>query len=1247
MKFIKPILALLFYTTCFSFSYAQSIEDMKKVIDKGEIVKNVLVVKLKNNASQRVLDLDSTFFFGYKAKKMFPNTTSPNKRESDEYGLSRIYKLAIPEGADLLEEIKKIQKYNEIEYVEPSYRYKINTSSLAFSNDYYLTNIKAKEAWNITTGNRNVVIAIVDAGVDYRHPSLRSNLYVNSAEVPNNGIDDDQDGYVDNYHGWDFVGVHMNNNIPDSDPSPGFGNSHGTHVAGIAVGAQYQTIAGVAYDCRYMALKCSPDRLTNFLHNLPEAIKYATNHGANIINCSFGAESSSESLRDAINYATSKGVMVVAAAGNTGKNEITYPAAYPNVISVANVDSNDRLAVSSTYHQTVDVSAPGVGIFSSVNSTAFNPNPYEYKTGTSMATPMVSGALGLLLSKNPNLSSVEVENKLKSSADNIDTLNPSVQGLIGAGRLNVLKLLKSDLSYSIKSNITIKNDSGDANVQASENVNMSFEFTNEGEAMKDYVQVTVYSPSSFNYLIPVSRTTFILPLLKKGETYKPSFASVFKLADNIPENKEIVCRVGYSFVNANIQENIPSETFTYTFNHPFVNISENRVTMSFANNGDLGFYKNFVNNLLITKGLGFKYKQNNLLKEMGLVIGQSSSKVVNSIRNSNGGVDRNFKALSTVENDLNPISNKDFETSFTDENTTISQRLNVKVTSKILSWKTTPYDKFVIVEYEIKNQNFFSLNNLHIGIYADWDVVSPYSQNRTQDAFNNYGKWDPVTQLLYTANSQYILPFVGIKPLNTLSLGLHSRTINVNSFDFSLANKFGEISSGSGNGDLAGVYYGFDVAQFMGVGPFSISGHQTKKIAFALVVGDDLQDLISTANTAYWKYNFPNGEERLVKPDTACRSQEKILYSIGNKLLKWYDKLSGGTLLHTGSSYTFRTTDKDTVFYVEDVLNPAFIRQQVEVTVIPSKNIVILSGDTTICKGDVVILHADSDADQYLWSTGETTQGVSIENSGKYSVKVTNTKYRCIVESDTIEIKVIDVNEVGPIIANASVCSGDILNLSVQNFDKVKLYEWTGPAGFKKTGNSVNLSNFSVSNVGTYKVKIDFGDCVAEKTKAIEDINKWPTIKLSKNNSLVADITDAPNQWAWGLDGQHIPNAVANELKPLKNGYYEVTAINGNCKRESNLYYYDLVLSNPSKISYTNLKAYPTNHRGKFRLELSKGSKLKELFLFSALGRKIAFTKRELTANTFEIELTSRFIGMLIIKAITQDEIQVAKSFVY
>ena len=299
-----------------------------------------------------------------------------------------------------------------------------------YSSQWGLTNIKADKAWDATTGKRDIVIAVIDTGVDYTHPDLAANMWINTKEKPNSNVDNDGNGYAGDYYGYDFI---------NDRADPMDDNGHGTHVAGIigAVGNNGIGIAGVDWNVRIMPLKFLRANGGGDTIAAIKAINYANSMGADIISCSWGGPGMSQALGDAIKQ-TNK--LFVFAAGNDGANNDATPHfpsnfGYDNMIVVAATDKNDQLASFSNYGASkVDVAAPGVAILSTY-PTSKN-TPYVEMKGTSMATPFVSGIAGLMLSVNPSLSPSSLKSSIMQNVDKTSALNGKVKS---GGRVNAEK----------------------------------------------------------------------------------------------------------------------------------------------------------------------------------------------------------------------------------------------------------------------------------------------------------------------------------------------------------------------------------------------------------------------------------------------------------------------------------------------------------------------------------------------------------------------------------------------------------------------------------------------------------------------------------------------------------------------------------------------------------------------------------------------------------------------------------------
>ncbi len=337
----------------------------------------------------------------------------------------------MPPDADLRAASADLEALAEVEWVEPNYTLALDfipNDPYYSTQSGYLNRMGLSAAWDLTTGEPGIVLAVLDTGVDMNHADLQGAIWVNPGETPLNGVDDDGNGFIDDVHGWDFAG---NDNLPDDD------YGHGTHVAGIAAARINNGIgiAGVAGNATIMPVDVFGGGIGTY-EDLIRAIIYATDNGARVINMSLGASSYSRGEEMAVNYAVEHGVVVVAAAGNTGRESYHYPAAHASVIAVAATTSGDYLASFSTRGDFVDVAAPGVSIYSTLRN-----NTYGAMSGTSMATPHVSGLAALILSRNPGLTPTQVRQLIESTATDLGPTGRDIY--FGYGRVDAALALAS------------------------------------------------------------------------------------------------------------------------------------------------------------------------------------------------------------------------------------------------------------------------------------------------------------------------------------------------------------------------------------------------------------------------------------------------------------------------------------------------------------------------------------------------------------------------------------------------------------------------------------------------------------------------------------------------------------------------------------------------------------------------------------------------------------------------------------
>jgi subtilisin family serine protease/photosystem II stability/assembly factor-like uncharacterized protein len=369
----------------------------------------------------------------------------------DVHGINRIYEITYSADRDPYDVCKELIQNPDVEYAIPVFKryiYAFTPNDPQLANQWALTKILAKDAWDISKGDTNIVIAVVDGGTDWQHNDLSANIWINHDEIPNNGIDDDTSGKIDDIRGWDFVGnvtvsdIQTSNWKEDNNPKNPAA-SHGTQTAGCAgaVTNNGTGISSIGFNCRLMPVKCGADNSSiPGIYRGYTAILYAANMGADIISCSWGGPGYSLAEEDILKQVTDMGILIVAASGNNGQNtDIApfYPGAYPEVLNVGSTDSDDGFASSSNYGSKVGVFAPGDNIF----STSLN-NTYNSSSGTSLACPIVSGLAGLVRSHHPDWTPYQVRQQIRVTCDNILAPDQQAYRHLYWGRINALKALQ-------------------------------------------------------------------------------------------------------------------------------------------------------------------------------------------------------------------------------------------------------------------------------------------------------------------------------------------------------------------------------------------------------------------------------------------------------------------------------------------------------------------------------------------------------------------------------------------------------------------------------------------------------------------------------------------------------------------------------------------------------------------------------------------------------------------------------------
>ena len=358
-----------------------------------------------------------------------------HKREIQGLGIQVV---KLPPGLSVEEAIIRFSHRPGVEFAEPNYILQLVTTPQAEITDQWgLTKIHTQEAWNTLNASQKneVLLATVDTGIDSSRSDLSPRMWTDPDETPNDGIDNDGNGYVDDTWGWDFV---------NNDKDPIDDHMHGTAVSSVMVAAQDGAgMVGICPWCKVMAVKVLDSLGSGSLDVVASGIVYAAQNGARVINLSLGGPDGAQTLEDAVNFAWNQGAVVVAAAGNDGQRTTLYPAAYANAVSVASTNAADKHSCFSNYNPGhISVAAPGEAIY--VVDITDTTTGYGYYSGTSLSTPHVSGLAGLLFGKDPGLTNVQLRSIIENSA--VDLGPQGVDAAFGHGRIDALRAVSGDFT---------------------------------------------------------------------------------------------------------------------------------------------------------------------------------------------------------------------------------------------------------------------------------------------------------------------------------------------------------------------------------------------------------------------------------------------------------------------------------------------------------------------------------------------------------------------------------------------------------------------------------------------------------------------------------------------------------------------------------------------------------------------------------------------------------------------------------
>ncbi len=785
--------------------------------------------------------------------------------------LSRICLAEFSKAVDPTVAAGKISTLPGVEYAEPVYprylAYVPNDPDIV--EQYYLANIDVFEAWDHIDFDSTVVIGIVDTGVLYTHKDLADNIFVNQGETgtdsegndkTSNGIDDDGNGYVDDWRGWDLVS--SNTFGYDNDPIPG--NGHGTHVAGIAAGVadNHYGIAGTAPMAKIIPVKCGPDNpWSRSVENGFEGILYAAIAGADVINCSWGGSDFSNVEQEIINQVIALDAVVAAAAGNDNLKGRFYPAAYDGVMSVAALARDDVRANYSNYYTGIDVSAPGNNCYSTIPPY----NLYSYDTtfaadssiikidttteevafdawsGTSMASPVAAGVTALVRKKFPNLTVLETIEWVKAACDNIDSLNEFYAGNLGRGRVNALKALtQKNPRACILSDYEAYDENGDGDFDKGETIRVKLTFQNVLSSLKN-ASIKVHSIDPMEPNRPVFlRDSSFLGNLSKNQIMTAPDEIVFIVPETLPYNYLLDFQVTIHDDSGLVN----NEYFSLTFVPTYREMRSNNIELTLNSSGNYAYNDYPKNN----QGIGFLYKgSENILFEGAFMAGVSPEKISNCARGemqSRKDESFEFDSIVTLMKPGNLAAEEAHVRFYSKYD---EQSIDIEVIQTVYQFDDEGKEDYIIAVYDLVNSSVLPYDSLYAGLYFDWDIGHAGADNVCE------WMWQDSIGIVQNVKTD-TLPLAGAKLLSSQKINFFAVDNDGESEEnpgvwdgFTTKEKWLMLSSGIGRIKSNPT----DASMVISAGPIELNPGDTTRVSFSIFAGNTTEDIKLAADDSY------------------------------------------------------------------------------------------------------------------------------------------------------------------------------------------------------------------------------------------------------------------------------------------------------------------------------------------------------------------------------------------------------------
>ena len=783
-----------------------------------------------------------------------------------ESTLNKILSFSFDPSHDIQDMINLFSSDPHVEYAEPKYLhelYALPNDPYFAGNQTYLSYINLPAAWDIVKGDSgDIVVAVIDDGVDMDHADLVSNLWVNPGEIADNGIDDDQNGYIDDIHGWNFANNTSNPNGISGDI--GY-TGHGTKVASLfAATDNGSMLAGATWNCELMVLNAAYQDISFGAPSIQwgyESMVYAAENGANIISCSWGRRGGYSRLEaDIIAYVQSLGVIIFNASGNVNLNadiNPNYPGGYYNVLTVGSTGaSNDIRSGFSSYGASVDIFAPGENFKLLSDNGGLSVGT---SSGTSFATPLAASVAALIWTLHPDWTADMVREHLRTTSIPIDESNPSLSGKLGHGRVDALAAVSEEPGPSVRiSDFTITNSLGTTEILAGDTLTLSVELTN----YPNLVENLSLDFSTTHAAINVLDETISIPSLSHNESTSIELDILID-ADTDPDlifGLYFDLNDGAGYVDRDLLR-------LYYFPSDHLNISTGVFETTIHSNGHIGW-----GNLDQTVGQGFLYQGRQLLPESGLLIGRSPDQISDNLRNELAiEQDDDFRSLTVIETKSNPIYRGDVYHSFDDLNSDNPMGLIIEQELLFGSADIPILDNSLAIIYKIHNPTDLTISGVRFGVFTDWDLHTEgldeieYDADTKMAIFNNSGEIPTQYAGLMLANNDHDILVSIIDNDNSFSDGF----TDVEKWDFLSSEHSDNLTDANGSAILS-------------VAPFDLVPHQTMTLMFSHIVARNHSDLVATAETIQYIFNTAFTQEYVEVDDQFKPEEYQVLANYPN-----------------------------------------------------------------------------------------------------------------------------------------------------------------------------------------------------------------------------------------------------------------------------------------------------------------------------------------------------------------------------